>query len=272
MIESLIFLSCASFLLFLLPTRFKGFFASIGWITIVAALFTELPYYFSVNNFLYPLFAVLSIPFLYVTLKHLKSNDVAIIKLSQAAAISFLIYAPFAYFEPLGTWLISRVIEQVLWVLNVLQFPADRPFWNLILRNGFRIEIILACTGIQSIAIMLGVVGGVTTSYRQKIAAFFLICPVIYLLNILRNVFVIVAYTEQWFPFLPEIASNGEYGYESFFWAHNVISEILALFVLIALAYELFVIIPQLGEWANHLYIIYRDDLQRIVKWRKDRS
>jgi hypothetical protein len=52
-------------------------------------------------------------------------------------------------------------------------------------------------------------------------------------------------------PYFEAYAGGGEYGYESFFWAHNVISEILALFVLIALAYELFVIIPQLGEWAK---------------------
>jgi archaeosortase A (PGF-CTERM-specific) len=105
------------------------------------------------------------------------------------------------------------------------------------------------------------------TTFRQKVNAFLLIAPVIYILNILRNTFVIAAYSEQWFPYFPEIASNGEYGYESFFWAHNVISEILALFVLISLAYELFVIIPSLGDWANDLYTLYRNDVVAGLRW-----
>jgi hypothetical protein len=44
-----------------------------------------------------------------------------------------------------------------------------------------------------------------------------------------------------------QIASNGEWGYESFFWAHNIIAEGGALIALVAIAYCLFVIIPALG-------------------------
>ena len=61
----------------------------------------------------------------------------------------------------------------------------------------------------------------------------------------------IIAYTEQWFPYLPEIAGNGETGYESFFWAHNVIAEGLALVLLIGIAYGLFRINPGLAEFAT---------------------
>jgi archaeosortase A (PGF-CTERM-specific) len=55
---------------------------------------------------------------------------------------------------------------------------------------------------------MLGVAAAVPTTTRQKILAFLLIAPTIYILNLLRNVFVIMAYTDQWFPYFPEIASN----------------------------------------------------------------
>jgi archaeosortase A (PGF-CTERM-specific) len=240
--------------------------AAGGWVAIVAVLFTELPYYFSVNNFLYPTFALLSIPFLAITLWHLKGGEPVLMQLSRAAALAFIIYAPFAFIPALSDWLISLVVNQVIWTLGLVELPASLPVWNIISRNGFRTEIILGCTGIQSIAIMLGVVAGVSTTLRQKIIAFLLIAPVIYILNIVRNTFVIAAYTEQWFPYLPEIASNGEYGYESFFWAHNVISEVLALFVLIGLAYELFVVIPALGEWANDLYTLYRNDITAMLQ------
>jgi archaeosortase A (PGF-CTERM-specific) len=266
MVEALIFLACAGFIGSIFPFRYAHIFAAGGWVAIVATLYSELPYYFSVNNFLYPTFALLSIPFLAITLQHLQKKDPVLMQLSRAAALAFIIYAPFAFVPSLGDWLINIVVGQVAWMLDMVQLPVTLPVWNIVSRNGFRTEIILGCTGIQSIAIMLGVAAGVRTTLRQKVSAFLLIAPVIYILNLIRNTFVIAAYTEQWFPYLPEIASNGEYGYESFFWAHNVISEILALFVLIGLAYELFIIIPALGDWANDLYTLYRDDVTTFLQ------
>ncbi|HZD43380.1 MAG TPA: archaeosortase A, partial [Methanomicrobiales archaeon] len=245
----LLLLSCASFLAYLLPTPYKRHLGALGWVSIVAFLYSQIPHLIIVeNNFLYPLIAVLAIPFLYVTVRRIRMGSPAVLQLTTAAAVAFLIYAPFQYIEPLGNWLISVLVGQILWILDLLQYSALHPSWNLILRNNLRIEIILACTGIQSIAIMLGVVGAVRTTPRQKILAFLLVFPTIYILNTLRNVFVIVAYTDQWFPFLPQIAGNGEFGYESFFWAHNVLSELGALVLLIAIAYGLFLFIPDLGD------------------------
>jgi archaeosortase A (PGF-CTERM-specific) len=73
-----------------------------------------------------------------------------------------------------------------------------------------------------------------------------------------------MAYTEQWFPYYPDIASNGEFGYESFFWAHNVIAELLALVLLVAIAYGMFMIIPKLGNFADDLYQLYYNEVKAI--------
>ena len=225
--------------------------------------FCRLPYYFSLNNFLYPIMAVLSVPFLFITARYLMAEDDRVMHLTRAAAVAFLIYAPFEYIPVLGNWLIGIVVGQVTGILDALRFPVMLADWNIITRNSFRVEIILACTGIQSIAIMLGVAAAVPTTIRQKILAFLLIAPTIYILNLLRNVFVIIAYTEQWFPWYPSIASNGEFGYESFFWAHNVIAELLALVCLVAIAYALFILIPKLGSFADDIYRIYFGEIRR---------
>ena len=119
-------------------------------------------------------------------------------------------------------------------------------------------------TGIQAIAIMLGVAFAIPTTLRQKILSFLLVVPTIYILNLIRNTAVIIAYTEQWFPFLPDIAGNGEFGYESFFWAHNVIAELLALVLLVAIAYGLFRIIPGLADLAAGLYDLYSGEVRRV--------
>ena len=266
--ELLVLFSCLFFLAFLVPWKLRNWCAVFGWTCIVLFLFAEVPYYFSINNFLYPVMAVLSVPFLVITARHLITREVLVMQLSPAAAVAFLISAPFAY-SPLGDWLISVVVGQTAWMLEAFGYPPLQLAWNMLSRNNFRVEIILACTGIQAIAIMLGVVSAVKTNPRQKMLSFLLIVPTIYILNIVRNTAVIIAYTEQWFPFLPEIAGNGEFGYESFFWAHNVLAEGLALLLLIGIAWGLFRLIPDLADFATGLVQLYWRDIRRA--FGKDR-
>jgi archaeosortase A (PGF-CTERM-specific) len=263
MIEYLVLLSCLGFLLFLVPGRHRKYAAIVGWTFIVLALFANLDEYFRENNFLYPLMAALSVPFLFITAKFLLGEDERAMNLSRAAAVAFIIYAPFGYIPDVGNWLIGLVVGQIVWVLDILRFNVSLADWNIITRNNFRVEIILGCTGIQSIAIMLGVAAAVPTDTRQKVLAFLIIAPTIYFLNLLRNAFVIMAYTEQWFPYWPEIAGNGETGYESFFWAHNVIAEVTALIILVIIAYGLFTIIPKLGNYADDLYRMYAGEVRK---------
>jgi archaeosortase A len=263
MIEYLVLLSCLGFLAFLVPGRHRKYAAIVGWVFIVLFLFANLDFYFRENNFLYPLMAALSVPFLVITARHLLLEDERVLNLSRAAAVAFIIYAPFEYIPWLGNWLIGIVVGQIVWLLDILHFNVSLADWNIISRNNFRVEIILGCTGIQSIAIMLGVAAAVPTTLRQKIIAFLIIAPTIYFLNLLRNVFVIMAYTEQWFPYYPDIAGNGELGYESFFWAHNVIAELLALVCLVLIALGLFSIIPKLGDFADDLYRLYAGEIRK---------
>ncbi|MGA2121470.1 MAG: archaeosortase A [Methanoregula sp.] len=286
MIEYLVLLSCAGFLAFLIPGRHRKYAAIIGWTFIVLTLFAMLPEFFQEYNFMYPLIAAMSVPFLVITVKYLLAEDDRAIHLTRAAAVSFLIYAPFGFTEvPLFAWLgnqlITLVVSQILWILGAFSFPVSLTCMNsatqmamdpsacadlirdTITRNGYSVQIILGCTGIQSIAIMLGVAAAVPTDLRQKILAFLIIVPTIYILNLFRNVFVIMAYTQQWFPYYPDIASNGELGYESFFWAHNVIAELLALVCLIIIAYGLFSLIPRLGEFADDLYQMYTGEVKK---------
>lgn len=266
--EYLVAASCVFFIAFLFPSRHRGWFAILGWTGLVLFLFSEVPYYLSINNFLYPTLAVLSVPFLYITARYLITGDQRVLQLSRAAAVASVIYAPFA-FTPLGDWLISVVVGQTLWLVNAFGYDAVLTAWNMVIRNNFRVEIILACTGIQAIAIMLGVAAAVPTNTRQKVLAFLLVVPTIYILNLFRNTAVIIAYTGQWFPYLPGIAGNGEYGYESFFWAHNVIAELLALVLLVAIAYGLFKIIPDLAEFAAGTYRLYEGEVRKV--FRRDR-
>lgn len=265
MIEYLVLIPCIFFILFLVPTWFRRYAGILGWAGVVLYLFAEIPTYFAENNILYPVLAVLSVPFLFVTARFLLAGETRAMQLTTAAAVAFLIYAPFEFIEPLGNWLISVVVGQIVWVLNALHYQTALVAWDMLQRNGFRIEIILACTGIQAMAIMLGVASAVPSTTRQKVLAFLLVVPPIYVLNIARNVAVVIAYTDQWFPYFPEIAGNGEYGYESFFWAHNVAAEGLALVLLIGIAYGLFRINPGLADFARDLFENYYCEFKHLI-------
>ncbi|HWQ64735.1 MAG TPA: archaeosortase A [Methanospirillum sp.] len=265
MLELFIPVSCVFFLLSLIPGRHRKYTAIIAWISIVCVLISGVPAWIEETNLLYPVMAVLSLPFLWATIRMLLHDQEVVYQLTRAAGVSFLIYAPFAFYEPLGNALISLVISNTGMFLNFFNFPFDQVLWNTLQHGHFRVEIILACTGIQAIAIMLGVAAAVPTTWRQKALAFLLIVPTIYILNLFRNTGVVIAYTEQWFAWLPDVTGSPEPGYASFFWAHNIIAEGVALVFLVVLAYELFRLIPTLADFAADLIDAYRFEIMSIA-------
>lgn len=263
----LIYIAAVAFIAFIIVRPPYGlYFAAAGWISIVLSIIVDLPHYIFVeNNFMYPVLGILGIPFLAITIPELIKGNKLIKYLSRGAAIAFLIYIPFGFYQPAGDWLIAVVTSQVAFILDLFSFKAAQIAWNMIENNGFRVEIILACTGIQSIAIMLGLAYCAPSDTKGKILSFLLIVPTIYFLNLLRNVFVIMAYTGQWFQVFPEIASNGETGYESFFWAHNVMAEVGALIFLVFLALALFKVNPRLGEFAEGIVSLYTEKILKFT-------
>ena len=62
---------------------------------------------------------------------------------------------------------------------------------NIVTLNGLKVEIILACTAIQSMALFVGVVGCIRAPADRLFKAFMVSVPVIYVLNVVRNTFVI---------------------------------------------------------------------------------
>jgi len=262
----LVFFALVAFVLFLLPHRLKKYWAALGWTAVVLSILVDIPYYLSVeNNYLYPAMGLLGIPFLLITVPALLRETPVVFTLTRAAAIASLIYIPFAFIPELSDWLIGVVTVQVLFILTALGFSAHLSAWNTIMHGPFQVEIILACTGIQAIAMMCGIAWAVPPrTTRQKLLSFFIVAPLLYILNLFRDVFVVMAYTAQWFPFYPEIAGNGELGYESFFWAHNVMSETGALVVLVVMAYSLFLINPGLGAFAEKIVTFYTDAIRKV--------
>jgi len=269
MSEIIIFSAFIAFVLFLISGKRRKYAAMAGWTLIVLNLLIDVPDYLTLDNLLYPALAVLSVPFLAITIRQLWADNPTVLQLSNAAAVATLIFVPFSFLPLFRDALISAVVGQAVWLLHALGYPVWIEGWNIIMRNGFATEIVLTCTGITAIAILLGVAAGSKNlSVRQGIYAFLVIVPTIYILNILRVVVVFIAWSDQWFAFLPDFTGTTEFGtgYASFFWAHNVFAEMFSLVILIVIAFCLFGIIPQLADFARDLIHLYTYEIRVLLK------
>ena len=99
MFELLIPVSCLFFLFALVPGRHRTYAAIIAWITIIIVFIGGLPTWIEDSNILYPVMALLSIPFLIITTRLLLKGNDAVMSLTRAAGVAFIIYAPFAFDE-----------------------------------------------------------------------------------------------------------------------------------------------------------------------------
>lgn len=258
------FLASAAFLVI----RQQKYAALAIWSCIVLNLWSELPAYLAEQNFLYPLIALLSLPFLAVTAGHLLNDNETVLQLSRAAAIATVIWVPFALLPPLRDALIAAVVTLVFLLVTVLGSHPQLVAWDVIAENGFSNQIIPGCTGILAAAVMLGVVfseKGLTA--RQAAAGFLLVVPPVLILNLLRVAVVFIAVSGRWFAGFPDPTGTGD---ANFFYAHNVAAEAIAVLFLFLLAGALVRVIPRLGVFFRALFNLYFGRLRRLALPQRD--
>ncbi len=184
------------------PRFFSG---GSGWVLLSIYWFLQPTAYIEIqdyfNAFLAVIAAIVSLFIAYMTFQAKNEKDGEIlISLSRAASVSGLIYFLFADVELLNTGIISLVTSQTTWIVEKFGFPVVKVAWNQLAVNDMAVEIILACTAIESMALFLGLIssaGGAQLS--RKINAFMISVPVIYLLNLTRVSFTASAYGFAWF-------------------------------------------------------------------------
>ena len=255
MIESILqfIVTCLPFIaicfLFLALLVHKRAVSAPGWILIAGYCYFEAAEYLAQDErfdaFLVLVLLALSLILAFImlrpTLSERREED-SLFTLTKIALIAAVFYFPFAEITFLGDSLIfitAKITAIVLNIFNVGVYMVQ-PSCIYTTDSSFHaiyqpITIILACTAIQGMVIFIGLIFGVKAPIRRKLKAFFVSVPVIYVLNIFRDVFVSAAYFELWFG--PPL--------DSFFIAHNVIARIFALLALIAIAYAVFKILPE---------------------------
>ncbi|SEO38408.1 archaeosortase A, PGF-CTERM-specific [Halogranum amylolyticum] len=191
--------------------------------------------------------------------------------LSRAVAVMGLIYLPFETIPAIviggltipapRQFLIQAVADQTGFLMGLFGYhpevvmgtesgyPSAFLFQT---PEGHRLhfEIVLACTGLGSIAIFAGLIGAVKAPLERKLRALAIAVPVIYALNLARTTFIGITFGNQSLQFFVDevlfmFGSSDPY-MVSWFISDRIISQVLAVFVLVGLTYVVVRELPEL--------------------------
>ncbi|WNY27950.1 hypothetical protein MmiEs2_01290 [Methanimicrococcus stummii] len=180
-----------------------------------------------------------------------------IFDLTKLIAVVCIIYMPFSLFTPLNHLIIETVTTQTVDILNFLGYNAKMVAYDTISYNGIKVSVILACTAIESIAFFTGLILAVPGTPKKKLTVFMLTVPVIYVLNLLRNIFIVAAYGDMWF------------GANSFEIAHHYIGKAGSGVALVILAYITMKLLPGLIDNVLGLWDLFIDEIKYILRIQK---
>lgn len=268
----------------ILPKRYRDYRLPVGgtgWVFFAIYWALEPLYYFKESD-ISMIFLMFFVSFLCLIIAHLmlrtkkealQNNPVnrekTLLTATTATAVGCLFYFPFAEIELFHHFLISSVTNQTIWLSHLAGLPVVRMDWNLTMLEGYKVEIILACTAIESIALFFGIILGVKAEIKRVALALLASVPVIYILNLIRNVFVIGAYGYEWFgtgPLIVNILGNEYYIHESasFFIGHHIIAKAGSGIALFFIAYAVLKLMPELLELIDNLWLLIKEDVRKI--------
>lgn len=254
-----------------LPKKYGYRTAAVGWLAFGLRWGLATPdFYLVEHNLMYTVACILAIPATaYLALLMLREERESLMVLTRAAALSAIFYFPFAYLPWLGDLLIGATTAITLASVNALGNHATAD-GSIITLNGQLVEIILACTAIQSMALFIGLVGCIRAPAARLFKAFLVSVPVIYVLNIVRNTFVIAAFGNQWFQIAPDLIAGwtGEPpSYASFFWAHNVLAEAGSLVALVIISYAVISILPEALDYIRDIFsLVKAENIRKALR------
>lgn len=236
--------------------------SSVGWFLFSLHWLSEIEEYVHTSDYtniiLVLAVALLCLMLSVLTLLHVKkANDSKSVdvyrNLLKMVLIVSVIYFPFNAIDPVKNRLIQIVAFHTHFLLQSFGYPAVLESWNMITYNYGSVYIVLACTAIESIALFTGIITATQAGARKKIFFAVLVSSVIYILNLLRNSFVIVAFGDLWF------------GENSFIIAHHYIAKAGSIIALILIAYFLFMYFPEILEFFGQVYNTIKEDVSGIV-------
>lgn len=239
--------------------RTRSRYVLVGAWALFALFWLSLVYHFGPEqkSYIEGVGSVLAVPASLAVAVLLSRGRDSLFVLSRGIAAMGLIFMPFETIPWLREWLIETVTRQTEFVMSLLGFEPRVVSGATVpgqeyhdYRNTFYFEegghaitytIVIACTGIGSMAIVAGLITAVRAPLHRKLRALAISIPIIYSLNIARNVFIGLAFGNQWMHFVPELTltlfgATDPYRV-SYFWADRIVAQSLSVVALVGITW-----------------------------------
>ncbi|RQG87093.1 archaeosortase A [Natrarchaeobius halalkaliphilus] len=239
--------------------------ASGAWLVFGVFWLTMAPYYYyDAQSPLQTVLSMAALPLCAYAGYLLYAGRESLFVLSKAVAIMGLIYLPAEMIPFVRQWLIETTAAQTHVGMELLghspgineganghqsrfDFDPDETV------TGRTTYIVLACTGIGSMAIFSGLIAAVKAPLKRKVAGIALAVGVIWLLNLVRNVFIGLAspwgwFQQDWLVSFMTTYTGAQPERVSFLVAHNYIAQSLSIVALVAITYLVVRIVPEVLE------------------------
>jgi len=211
---------------------------------------------------------------------HLYQGRDSLFVLTRAVGLMGLVYVPFLTIGPLREAIVESVADQTAFLLSLLgvepllvdglshngieiadkPYPYESTFWFAGNSQPITYTIILACTGIGSIAIFVGGILAVAAPWRRKLRALAMTVSVIYVLNLVRNVFIAVSFGEQRMQILPGLVmtlfSVEDPQMVSYYVADRILAQTGSVVALVAITYFLVRELPEVTVLVDDLLFL----------------
>ncbi len=240
--------------------------------------------------------AVLAVPLSILVGKTLYQGRDSLFTLSKAIAIMGAVYAPFVTIVWLREHLVMTVTRHTEWAMNLIGYtpprvtersdaepyapetfsgsldnPIDKSyaFENTFVffqdTHTITYTIIIACTGLGSMAVVIGLVAAVNAPWRRKLRALGIALPIIYVLNIVRNVFIGLSFGHQYTDFFPT-ATMWAFGvgeaHVSYIWADRIIAQSLSVVAMVVIFWLVMREVPEvLNPVEDLLYLLTGEEV-----------
>ena len=218
--------------------------------------------------------AIIAAPLSVLAAKVMYEDQRDLYTLSRAVAMMALIYTPVVLIPPVREWFILLVTDQTAWLMSVVGYEptvvttlsevgVEREIQGKeeMYRNTFvffyggeaiTYSIIADCTGIGSMAVIAGLIGSVRSSLQRKLKAAALTLPIIYVLNLVRNVFISVSFGHQYMDFFPDLTialfSIGHPYRVSYIWADRILAQSASVVAMLLITWLLLRTLPEVME------------------------
>ena len=200
--------------------------------------------------------------------------------LTRAVGLMGLVYVPFLTIDPIRQGIVEMVTDQTAFLLSVVgvdplvvegfkhdglliaekEYPYESTFWFEHEGGPITYNILLACTGMGSIAIFAGSILAVSAPWRRRLRALVMTVSVIYVLNLFRNVFIAVSFGQQRMQWGGDIVMTlfglTDQRMVSYYVADRILAQTGSVIVLVGITYFLVRELPEITVLVEDLLFL----------------